>query len=79
MVRRRTAKRIGFGENSLRKRVRPRVENDLRAHDDDPGAPVLANRDQLFSEGVRCLLFAMPGASLLAMGSRDFGTRRILA
>jgi hypothetical protein len=44
MVRRRTARRIGFDENSLRKCIRPLVENDLRAHDDDSHVPVLDNR-----------------------------------
>ena len=44
MVRRRTARRIGCNENSLRKCIRPLVESDLRAHDDDPRVPVLGNR-----------------------------------
>jgi len=44
MVRRRTARRIGVDENSLRKCIRPLVETGLRAHDDDPRVPVLANR-----------------------------------
>src|SRR5216117_3166059 len=30
--------------NSLRKCIRPLVENGLRAHDDDPRVPVLDNR-----------------------------------
>ena len=45
MVRRGTARRIGSDENSLRKCIRPLVENGLRAHDDDPRVPVLVNRD----------------------------------
>jgi hypothetical protein len=44
MVRRRTARRIGATRNSLRKCIRPLVENGLRAHDDDPRVPVLDNR-----------------------------------
>jgi hypothetical protein len=44
MVRRRTARRIGCDENSLRKCIRPLVETGLRAHDDDPHVPVLDNR-----------------------------------
>ena len=41
MVRRRTARRIGVTRNSLRKCIRPLVENGLRANDDDPHVPVL--------------------------------------
>jgi hypothetical protein len=44
MVRRRTARRIGCDENSLRKCIRPLVETGLRAHDDDSRVPVLVNR-----------------------------------
>ena len=44
MVRRRTARRIGCDENSLRKCIRPLVETGLRAHDDDSRVPVLNNR-----------------------------------
>src|SRR5215472_1855934 len=35
---------LGWTRNSLRKCIRPLVENGLRAHDDDPRVPVLANR-----------------------------------
>jgi hypothetical protein len=55
MVRRRTARRIGFDENSLRKCIRPLVETGLRAHDDDPRVPVLVNphgREDLVSPQV---------------------------
>jgi hypothetical protein len=44
MVRRRTARRIVYDENRLRKCIRPLVESDLRALDDDPRVPVLNNR-----------------------------------
>jgi hypothetical protein len=43
MVRRRTPRRIGCDENSLRKCIRPLVETGLRAHDDDPRVPILVN------------------------------------
>ena len=32
---------LGWTRNSLRKCIRPLVENGLRAHDDDPHVPVL--------------------------------------
>src|SRR5207244_12146116 len=35
---------LGWTRSSLRKCIRPLVENGLRAHDDDPHVPVLANR-----------------------------------
>ena len=35
---------LGWTKSSLRKCLRPLVENGLRAHDDDPHVPVLANR-----------------------------------
>ena len=35
---------LGWTKSSLRKCLRPLVENGLRAHDDDPGVPVLNNR-----------------------------------
>ena len=44
MVRRRTARRIGLDEKPSAKMYRPLVESGLRAHDDDPRVPVLANR-----------------------------------
>src|ERR1019366_2505921 len=37
-------KELGWTISSLRKCIRPLVENGLRAHDDDPRVPVLANR-----------------------------------
>lgn len=43
MVRRRTARELGWTRSSLRKCIRPLVENGLRAHDDDPRVPVLVN------------------------------------
>jgi hypothetical protein len=44
MVRRRTARRIGFTRTVCENVSGLLVENDLRAHDDDPRVPVLANR-----------------------------------
>ncbi len=35
---------LGWTRSSLRKCIRPLVENGLRAHDDDPRVPVLDNR-----------------------------------
>jgi hypothetical protein len=35
---------LGWTRSSLRKCIRPLVENGLRAHDDDPHVPVLNNR-----------------------------------
>jgi len=35
---------LGWTRSSLRKCIRPLVENGLRAHDDDPRVPVLVNR-----------------------------------
>src|ERR1700693_465526 len=35
---------LGWTRSSLRKCIRPPVENGLRAHDDDSRAPVLNNR-----------------------------------
>src|SRR5580700_7345569 len=36
---------LSWTRSSLRKCIRPLVENGLRAHDDDPRVPVLVNRD----------------------------------
>src|SRR5208283_4367712 len=35
---------LGWTRSSLRKCMRPLLENGLRAHDDDPRVPVLNNR-----------------------------------
>ena len=41
----RVQEEFDWTRSSLRKCIRPLVENGLRAHDDDPRVPVLVNRD----------------------------------
>ena len=41
MARARMQEELGWTRSSLRKCIRPLVENGLRAHDDDPRVPVL--------------------------------------
>ena len=60
---------LGWTRSSLRKCIRPLVENCLRAHDDDPRVPVLVNRravmkDPCFNAGSRARHLTVCGSRL---------------